>query len=69
MHGYETGIIGSLRWWFEVFVRGPRPYGDGLMRVWGWIPEQADVYHDSWNRDKVLDTFYQYLKTNYTLQV
>lgn len=31
---YETGIIGSLRWWFEVFVRGPRPYGDGLMRVW-----------------------------------
>lgn len=50
-------------------VKMSRPYGnDGMMRVWGWIPEQADVYQGSWNRGKVVDTIYQHLNTNYTLQ-
>lgn len=45
------------------------PYGNGLMRVWGWVPEEADVYKNGWNRDKVVDTIYRHLKKNYTLQV
>jgi CRISPR-associated protein Cmr1 len=43
-------------------------YKDGnLMRVWGWIPEKADVYKNGWNREKVVDAIYQHLTTNYTL--
>jgi len=50
-------------------VKMSRPYGNGLMRVWGWIPEQADVYQNSWDRNAVVDAIHQHLKTNYTLQV
>lgn len=50
-------------------VKMSRPYGDGLMRVWGWIPEQADAYQGSWNRDAVVAAIYQHLDTNYTLPV
>lgn len=50
-------------------VKMSRPYGDGLMRVWGWIPEQADAYQGSWNRDAVVAAIYQHLDINYTLPV
>jgi len=49
-------------------VKMSRPYGDGLMRVWGWIPEQAEVYQGSWNRNAVVDAIYQHLSANYNLQ-
>ncbi|MEW5920978.1 MAG: hypothetical protein AB1796_08560 [Bacillota bacterium] len=50
-------------------VKISRPYGDGLMRVWGWVPEEAGVYRDSWNRDKVVATIYNHLNQHYTVQV
>jgi CRISPR-associated protein Cmr1 len=50
-------------------VKISRPYGDSVIRVWGWIPEKAGVYTSSWNRNTVVDAIYQHLKTNYTLQV
>jgi CRISPR-associated protein Cmr1 len=50
-------------------VKVSRPYGDGLMRVWGWIPEEADVYKNGWNRDKVAQAIHKHLTTNYALQV
>lgn len=50
-------------------VKMSRPYADGLIRVWGWIPEGAAVYPHGWNRDRVVDTIYQYLTPNYTLEV
>ena len=50
-------------------IKMSRPYGDGLMRVWGWIPEQADVYGRSWNRESVVQAIYDHLNTNYTMQV
>jgi CRISPR-associated protein Cmr1 len=50
-------------------VKISRPYGDRVMRVWGWVPEQAGVYTSSWNRNKVVDAIHQHLKTNYSLQV
>lgn len=47
-----------------------RPYnGNREIRVWGWIPEKADVYQGSWNRNTVVDAIYQRLSTKYTLQV
>lgn len=49
-------------------VKMSRSYGDGLMRVWGWVPEEASVYGDSWDRDKVVDAIYQYLINHYTLK-
>jgi len=50
-------------------VKMSRPYGDGLMRVWGWIPEEADVYRGTWDRNAVVDAIYRHLKTNYDLQI
>jgi CRISPR-associated protein Cmr1 len=50
-------------------VKVSRPYGDSVMRVWGWIPEQAGVYTNSWQRNTVVDAIYQHLQTNYSLQV
>jgi CRISPR-associated protein Cmr1 len=50
-------------------VKISRPYGGGLIRVWGWIPGEAGVYTGSWNRNTVVDAIYQHLKTNYSLQV
>ena len=50
-------------------VKMSRPYCGGLMRVWGWIPDQADVDSDKWNREKVADAIYKHLSANYTLQV
>jgi CRISPR-associated protein Cmr1 len=53
-------------------VKMSRPYNTGQsdgqeMRVWGWIPEVADVY--PWDRSSVVDDIYQHLSTNYTLTV
>ncbi|GET42748.1 type III-B CRISPR module RAMP protein Cmr1 [Microseira wollei] len=49
-------------------IKISRPYeNDKLMRVWGWIPEEADVYKNGWNREKVVDAIYQHLTANYTL--
>lgn len=50
-------------------VKVSRPYGDSVMRVWGWIPEHADVSTSSCNRNTVVDVIYQHLKTNYSLRV
>lgn len=50
-------------------IKISRPYRDGLMRVWGWIPEKAAVYRNSWNRDRVVQAIHDYLRTNYTVDV
>lgn len=49
-------------------VKISRAYeGDKLMRLGGWVPEKADVYKNGWSREKVIDTIYQHLATNYVL--
>jgi CRISPR-associated protein Cmr1 len=49
-------------------IKISRPYENNkLMRVWGWIPEEADVYKNGWNREKIVDDIYQHLTANYTL--
>ena len=51
-------------------VKMSRPYNGGReIRVWGWIPEGANVYKGSWNRNAVADAIYQHLSTNYNLKV
>jgi CRISPR-associated protein Cmr1 len=50
-------------------VKMSRPYGDGLMRVWGWIPEEASVYQGAWDRNAVVQAMYRYLHANYNVQV
>ncbi|KKM11732.1 CRISPR-associated protein [Clostridiales bacterium PH28_bin88] len=50
-------------------VKISRPYDNGLMRVWGWIPEDAGVYQGFWNRNSVVDVIYHHLSTNYALEV
>ena len=50
-------------------VKMSRPYGDGLMRVWGWVPEAADVYQSKWSRDVVVAAIHQHLSQNYTLAI
>ncbi len=52
-------------------IKISRPYENNknnkLMRVWGWIPKEADVYKNGWNREKVVDAIYKHLAANYTL--
>lgn len=51
-------------------VKMSRPYNSGQeMRVWGWIPEKADVYSTSWDRNAVVAAIHGHLSSNYTLQV
>lgn len=51
-------------------VKMSRPYNsEKEMRVWGWIPEKADISRRSWNRDQVVSRIYNHLTQNYTLQV
>lgn len=50
-------------------VKVSRPYGDGLMRVWGWIPGTAREYRGDWNREKVVSDIYEHLRKNYPLLV
>lgn len=38
-----------------------------LMRVWGWVPAQAEVYKNGWDREKIVGAIYQHLAANYTL--
>lgn len=49
-------------------IKISRAYDDDRsMRVWGWVPEEAEVYKNGWNREKVVDAIYQHLTANYTL--
>jgi len=51
-------------------IKISRPYGDGLVRMWGWIPEEAaSIYTGSWNRNSAVDAICQHLKANYSLQI
>jgi CRISPR-associated protein Cmr1 len=50
-------------------IKVSRPYADGLLRVWGWIPEQATQYQNGWSRDTTAQAIHDHLQTNYALQV
>jgi len=48
------------------------PYKDDesntLMRVWGWIPEEADVDKTNWNREKIVTKIHEHLANEYNLK-
>lgn len=50
-------------------VKISRPYGDGLIRIWGWIPETAREYRGDWDREKVVNKIYNYVTEKYSLLV
>ncbi len=50
-------------------IKISHPYNDNLMRIWGWIPEEADCYNKNWDREKIVSDIYKYLTTNYNLEV
>jgi CRISPR-associated protein Cmr1 len=52
-------------------VKISRPYSDGLIRVWGWIPEDASAYSNRWDREIILQAIYEHLSdpNRYSLQV
>jgi len=51
-------------------VKISRPYNNGQeIRLWGWIPEDAEVYKENWNREKIVNMIYEHLKKHYTLQI
>jgi CRISPR-associated protein Cmr1 len=52
-------------------VKISRPYSDGLIRVWGWIPEDASAYSNRWDRESILQAIYEHLSDpkRYSLQV
>jgi CRISPR-associated protein Cmr1 len=50
-------------------VHMSRPYNDGCIRVWGWLPENAREFQGVWNREAVLNAVKSHLSTQYSLQV
>jgi CRISPR-associated protein Cmr1 len=42
-----------------------RPYANGVIRVWGWVPKDARVWNHNWNRNEVLDRIKQHLESKY----
>ena len=50
-------------------VKMSRPYGKEIIRVWGWIPREAECYNNKWNRNTVIATIHEHLRTNYDLQI
>jgi CRISPR-associated protein Cmr1 len=51
-------------------IKVSRPYDNGkLIRLWGWIPEQGDVYNSRWNREKAVNAVHQHLTANYKLEI
>ncbi len=50
-------------------VKVSRPYGDDLIRVWGWIPEGSSAYRNGWNKDQILQVIYDHLHSHYSLHV
>jgi CRISPR-associated protein Cmr1 len=40
---------------------------DKLMRVWGWVPVEAEVYKNGWSRGTVVDKIYSHLTDKYTV--
>ncbi len=48
-------------------IKVSRPYSDGKIRIWGWIPEEAKEYDDIWSREKILNKIYNLLDTNYQI--
>lgn len=53
-------------------VKISRPYNNGMIRIWGWIPENPkknDIYNNEWNREKILESIYKDLSSKYTLKV
>jgi len=53
-------------------VKMSRPYedsqGNNLMRVWGWIPKEADVYTVERDREYVVRKIFDHLRENYKLR-
>jgi len=53
-------------------VNVSRPYSDGLIRVWGWIPVESNTYVNGWSQDRILQTIYSHLgnpKGPYSLEI
>lgn len=52
-------------------IKVSHAYGDGngIVRVWGWMPEQADQKVQNWHREKVIQTIYEHLRQLYKIQV
>lgn len=63
-------VMGTIRGEHKAAkIRISLPYDGGVMRVWGWMPEEADVYRDGWGRETIVRTIYEHLARNYDLQV
>ncbi|AFZ28590.1 CRISPR-associated protein, Cmr1 family (plasmid) [Cylindrospermum stagnale PCC 7417] len=51
-------------------IKISRPYdNEKLIRVWGWIPEEAAVYKNGWDREKIVNDIYKHLEAKYTLHI
>ncbi|MBP6472230.1 MAG: type III-B CRISPR module RAMP protein Cmr1 [Chloroflexi bacterium] len=63
---FVMGTVQGDRMGSKIFMS--RPYADNLIRVWGWIPEQASAWNSTWNRQKALTALNAHLKSKYTLK-
>ena len=65
---FIMGTVDGNRQAAKIKISRPYPHKNSKwMRVWGWVPAQAEVYKNGWDREKVVDVIYQHLAANYTL--
>jgi len=50
-------------------VKVSRPYANHQIRIWGWIPEQAEVWNSKWDREKVVAAIHHHLAANYNIEI
>jgi CRISPR-associated protein Cmr1 len=62
---FVMGTVKGDRIGSKIFMS--RPYANGLMRVWGWVSKQADIWNSNWDRESVLTQIRNHLRTNYQL--
>jgi len=49
-------------------VKLSRPYEDGQIRVWGWVPREASVYSKKCNKESILQSIYGHINSQYSIK-
>lgn len=63
---YIFGAKGSKQ--IPAKIKISRPYDNGIVRIWGWIPEKAASVKN-WDRNTVLNAVHNHLKEYYELEI
>lgn len=67
LQSFLMGVVNKQR--IASKIKVSLPYDNGIMRVWGWVPEKAEEYRNGWTREKIVHKIYKDLQEKYNLSV